>query len=140
MKHFVSHCKPGEELECNKTDVAELINRIGHREFTSQLIMFDYSHWNLSKEMAEKIYDYWMDQSGYEPMLSIDSLFEREDIRTCDICGRPMIQGFCIDGGLEYYCSDECLHEVYTEERYLELYDDGNGNSYWTEWEEVNNE
>ena len=33
------------------------------------------------------------------------------------------------------YCSNKCLHLDYTEEEFNELYDDGNGSSYWTEWE-----
>ena len=46
-----------------------------------------------------------------------------------------MTEGYCIDGGCEYYCCDECLHEHYTEEEYLELYNDGEGYSYWTQWD-----
>ncbi len=45
-----------------------------------------------------------------------------------------MDEGYYIDNGLEYYCSDECLHKHYTEEEYEEMYDDSNGYSYWTEW------
>lgn len=59
-----------------------------------------------------------------------------EETRICSHCGKPMKQGYCIEGGSEYYCSDECLHAHYTDEEYLELYDDGNGDSYWTEWED----
>ena len=54
--------------------------------------------------------------------------------RECSECGKEMNEGYCIDNGLEYYCSDECLHKHYTEEEYEEMYDDGNGDSYWTEW------
>lgn len=56
--------------------------------------------------------------------------------RICNNCGKEMNEGYCIDNGLEYYCSDECLHKHYTEEEYEEMYDDGNGDSYWTEWED----
>lgn len=56
--------------------------------------------------------------------------------RICSHCGKPMKAGYCIDGGSEYYCSDECLHAHYTDEEYLEMYDNGDGDSYWTEWEE----
>jgi|LSQX01.1.fsa_nt_gb hypothetical protein len=56
--------------------------------------------------------------------------------RTCSHCGSGMREGYCIDNGLEYYCSDKCLYEHYTEEEYLEMYDEGNGDSYWTEWED----
>ena len=61
-------------------------------------------------------------------------------MRTCSECGKKMVQGYCIDNGMEYYCSDECLHKHYTEEEYLEMYDDGNGDTYWTEWDEGDEE
>jgi hypothetical protein len=47
-----------------------------------------------------------------------------------------MMEGFVIDGGAEYYCAEPCLYAVMTEAEFLALYDDGNGESYWTEWEE----
>lgn len=56
-------------------------------------------------------------------------------MRTCTHCSKSMTKGYCIDNGCEYYCSDECLHEHYTEEEYLDMYDNGEGDSYWTEWE-----
>lgn len=61
---------------------------------------------------------------------------EEEELRECSECGKGMTEGYCIDNGLEYYCSEECLHKHYTEEEYLEMYDNGNGDSYWTMWEE----
>ena len=56
--------------------------------------------------------------------------------RKCSHCGKEMSVGYCVHGGEEYYCSDDCLHEHYSEEEYLALYDDGNGDSYWTEWDD----
>jgi hypothetical protein len=53
----------------------------------------------------------------------------------CDECGAGMNEGFVIEGGIEYYCADECLHKHVTPEEFLELHDDGDGDSYWTEWE-----
>lgn len=47
-----------------------------------------------------------------------------------------MVAGYCIEGGSAYYCSDECLHANLTEKEYLELYDNGEGDSYYTEWED----
>lgn len=61
---------------------------------------------------------------------------KEENKRTCSECGKEMTQGYCIENGMEYYCSDECLHKHYTEKEFEELYDDGNGDSYWTEWED----
>lgn len=57
--------------------------------------------------------------------------------RTCSSCGKFMCQGFVIENGESYYCSDECLHKDISEKDYEELYDDGNGDSYWTEWDSV---
>ena len=59
-------------------------------------------------------------------------------MRICSECKKKMIEGYCIYDGLEYYCSDECLHKHYTEEEYLEMYDEDN--SYWTEWEDEEDE
>jgi hypothetical protein len=59
-----------------------------------------------------------------------------ESIRKCTKCNEFMTEGYCIDSGFAYYCSDECLHTVYTPEEWEELYDDGEGDSYWTQWED----
>jgi hypothetical protein len=45
-----------------------------------------------------------------------------------------MNEGYVIESR-EWYCSDECLHKHVSHEEFLELYDDGDGDSYWTEWE-----
>lgn len=58
------------------------------------------------------------------------------EVRRCDCCGKAMQSGYVIENGSAYYCKKECLHTVMTEEEFLELYDDGNGDSYWTEWED----
>jgi len=56
--------------------------------------------------------------------------------RKCSECGKGMNEGYVIDGGSEYYCSDECLHKHMTEAEFDELYADGEGDTYWTEWED----
>lgn len=56
-------------------------------------------------------------------------------MRTCSECSKLMTEGYCIDNGCEYYCSDECLHRHYTEEEYLDMYNNGEGDSYWTVWD-----
>ena len=63
----------------------------------------------------------------------VDEL-DLEHTRCCSECGSPMYEGYCIENGAEYYCSDECLHKHLTEEEYEKLYDEGRGNSYWTSW------
>ena len=59
-----------------------------------------------------------------------------ENKRICSQCGKEMTEGYCINQGEKYYCSDDCLHTNMTQDEYLELYDEGNGDSYYTEWEE----
>jgi hypothetical protein len=56
--------------------------------------------------------------------------------RTCDECGAGMNEGYCIGGGVSYYCSDECLHRNITAAEFEEQYANGEGDSYWTEWED----
>jgi hypothetical protein len=55
--------------------------------------------------------------------------------RHCDHCGAAMQEGFVIADGDEYYCTEPCLHAHVTPEEWERLYDDGEGDSYWTEWE-----
>ena len=65
-----------------------------------------------------------------------DSLSEHLDcFRVCDECGKPMIEGYVVDGATTY-CSDECLHKHLSDEEFKELYDNGNGDTYWTTWYE----
>jgi len=63
----------------------------------------------------------------------VDEL-DLEHIRVCSECGKPITEGFCIEDGAEYYCSEDCLHKNLSDEEYENLYDDGRGNSYWTSW------
>ena len=66
---------------------------------------------------------------------NILSTLELKYKRICHECGKPMDEGYCIDAGMEYYCSDKCLHENYTPRQWLEIYAEGNNESYWTKWE-----
>lgn len=61
---------------------------------------------------------------------------EEDEGRSCNACGKAMSEGYCIEGGMEYYCSKVCLNTEISDEEFEELYDDGEGDSYWTEWEE----
>lgn len=60
---------------------------------------------------------------------------ELDCFRICDECGKPMIEGYVVDGR-DTYCSDECLHNHLSDEEFDELYGDGNGDTYWTTWYE----
>lgn len=69
-------------------------------------------------------------------VIFLDELSERLDcFRVCNECGKPMIEGYVVNG-CETYCSDECLHKHLTDAEFDELYDEGNGDTYWTTWYE----
>jgi hypothetical protein len=55
--------------------------------------------------------------------------------RQCDECRKGMNDGYVICNGEGYYCTDECLHKHYTEEQWNEMYNDDDGESYYTEWD-----
>lgn len=59
-----------------------------------------------------------------------------ENKRKCNACNATMNEGFVIDNGAEHYCSTECLQTIMTIEDFEKLYDDGEGDSYWTEWDD----
>ena len=52
---------------------------------------------------------------GWMPAILTAELFEEElvDIRRCSSCGELFKNGFVIDGGTYYACSDECLDDIY---------------------------
>lgn len=56
--------------------------------------------------------------------------------RKCSECGKGMNEGYVINGGVAHYCSDACMHKHVSADEFEELYDDGDGDSYWTEWDE----
>ena len=55
-----------------------------------------------------------------------------DDWRECSTCHAPMREGYCINDGDEYFCSDDCLHSVYSHEEYTEMFD--HDAAYWTQW------
>lgn len=54
--------------------------------------------------------------------------------RQCSCCEDGMNKGYVIDGGGEYYCSDECLHTKHTADEIKEM-EMGEECNYWTEWD-----
>jgi hypothetical protein len=65
-----------------------------------------------------------------------ERLSERLDcFRICDECGKPMIEGYVVDG-CDTYCSEECLHKHLSNEDFVRLSKDPNGDTYWTTWYE----
>ncbi len=64
---------------------------------------------------------------------------ELDSFRICSSCGKPMVEGYCIEDGEAYYCSDECLHKNICPKDYIAMYNNGKGHSYWTNWWEYAN-
>ena len=91
----------------------------------------DFFNGLMAEISKEEMADYVISHSKVDTL--VDEL-DLQHVRCCSECGKPMTEGFCIDNGAEYYCSEECLHKHISEEEYQLLYDDGNGDSYWTSW------
>jgi hypothetical protein len=53
--------------------------------------------------------------------------------RKCTKCNKGMNDGYLVND-VEYYCSDECLYSVYSEDEYEDLYIEDS--AYYTEWSE----
>jgi hypothetical protein len=70
-----------------------------------------------------------------ELMEKLENGEDDNSYRFCSECERIMIEGYLINDGDEYYCSDDCLERNMTKEEYLESYADGEGSSYYTAWE-----
>lgn len=58
---------------------------------------------------------------------------DMENYRVRCICDTIAQEGYIIEG-CDFYCSEKCLHLVISEEEFLELYSNGHGDSYWTDW------
>lgn len=54
----------------------------------------------------------------------------------CLSCGQGMNEGFIVYGGLEYYCSPECLHTAYDPEEWALMNDNDEGDSHFMVWED----
>lgn len=95
----------------------------------------DYYHQLLDKadedDIKQHMTDFVIQQATVKELVNELCL---DHVRCCSICGRPMTEGYCIENGVSYYCSDECLLSDITWDEYLRLYDDGNGDSYYTDW------
>lgn len=64
--------------------------------------------------------------------MSVQTVYARK----CDHCSKGMDEGYLINEGEEYYCSDECLHQHYTVDEWAAMSDGDDAESYWTEWDD----
>ena len=56
------------------------------------------------------------------------------ELRICSECNKIMHKGYVIEGGYSYYCTELCLNKNITREEYEELFNDNEGDSYYTEF------
>lgn len=56
--------------------------------------------------------------------------------RVCNACHEEMVVGYVIDQGIKYFCSIPCRRTYMTDEEYADQHDAGDGDSYWTVWED----
>lgn len=59
---------------------------------------------------------------------------KESELRICSKCSCKMESGFCIKGGIKYYCSVECLQTGMTVYEFIELLDDSECETNWMEW------
>lgn len=76
----------------------------------------------------------------------IQWLEKNDNIRRCSVCGKPMTEGYYLDG--DYACSDECRNEWYMKhgdtrndleaaiKEYYQDSEEDDSEYYWTDWEE----
>lgn len=57
-----------------------------------------------------------------------------DEARTCSHCGADITAGGYVINGGDEYCCEHCHAEHFTPEEWAEMYDDGNGDSYWSDW------
>ncbi|PDY14130.1 hypothetical protein COO16_03980 [Bacillus pseudomycoides] len=75
--------------------------------------VYRYSWSGIHKQNHEKL----------EITITYTQFADTEDhYRVCTCCNEIMFEGYCIDEGLEYFCSDECLHKNYKPEDYQNKY------------------
>lgn len=83
---------------------------------------FYHDKWDVNTSedvIAESFVDYWWNTN--------------RTCRRCSECGKLMRDGYCVDRGAAYYCSDDCLHKHFTPHEWLQECDN-NEQSYYTEW------
>lgn len=61
-------------------------------------------------------------------------------VRKCTSCHDIMGEGYVVFGGEAYYCTDKCLHTVYTPDEWADIYENGYDDSYYTLWYDCNAE
>ena len=59
------------------------------------------------------------------------------EVRICSVCNKVMIQGYCVEDGYEYACSDECIKSLIAPDKLETIQSKGEIDIYYTDWTEV---
>lgn len=112
-----------------KKDMNKLIETLDN----CKAILSDYYENDLAEAVNE--YDVENQIDNIHRIMLMIMPKEFKFARQCSCCEDGMNVGYVIDGGGEYYCSDECLNTKHTadEIKEMELGAD-DSESYWTEW------
>jgi len=73
-------------------------------------------------EVRLLVWDPSINSDDYDHEVEIVAGVYKEDPRICSECGKKMREGYCINDGDEYYCSDECANKHYTPTELIEMY------------------
>ena len=109
--------------------VAELSEEIGAWEYQVETELTELYD---TDEVEKCKADHKQAQEERDMLMHI--IEDHQEFRVCDECQAIMQEGYCIEAGSEYYCGDTCLHKHYTKDEWLEMYNDGDSESYWTHW------
>lgn len=125
----------GEKYMLLQSLITELEDSVSFMETLSE---FEDEEGTKRRESKEKLVEEArkdLDTMRKDYIAKLENGEDDESYRECSECEDIMNEGYLIDDGSEYYCSDACLEKNMTKEEYLELYNDGHGNSYFTAWE-----
>lgn len=100
-------------------------------EFLEQEIAL---HPDLDEMFAGDLREHEHDEMFWEELLDEFAAMGLYCFTICDACGRPMIEGYTMNGS--HYCSDACLHTDYSQDEIDTLCSDDNDECYYTVWYE----
>lgn len=89
------------------------------------------------KECQDIVKEFYKSRASYENGSIYELLeeFVNDKVRFCSECGKRMHEGYVVDSGEEYYCSEKCLNRNYSGKDWDEMSEEGS-DSYYTTWEE----
>jgi hypothetical protein len=87
-------------------------------------------------------------ESEYDAIIETFCSYIKENsiryARICDKCGNGMNEGYVVNGGEEYYCTPQCLHQIYTPKEWEKMYVTNDEfecrDNYFTEWDNIGSE